>query len=67
MPNAVFQDQNINITSSYDMVIVLTNHISHSSYYYVKEQCKNKGIPMIHSKYSNIELIKALIWNYIFE
>ena len=65
-PNAVFVDSNINLfAASIDMVIALTNHMSHSTYYDVKEQCKNKGIPFIHCKYSNVELIKELIWNYM--
>lgn len=65
-PNAVFVDSNINLfAASIDMVVALTNHMSHSIYYDVKEQCKNKGIPFIHCKYSNIELIKELIWNYM--
>jgi hypothetical protein len=65
-PNAIFVDSNVNLTpSSADMVIMLTNHITHPVYYGMKEQCKNKQIPFIHCKHSNIELIKELIWNHI--
>lgn len=65
-PNASFCNSNININSAnVYMVIVLTSHIDHSTYYGIKEQCKNKSIPLIHCKFSNIELIKELIWNYI--
>ena len=62
-PNAIFEDTNVNLSSSIDMVIILTSHIIHSTYYAMKEQCKNKGIPMIHCKHSNINLIKELMWN----
>jgi hypothetical protein len=63
LPNAKFQDTNIDIHPSTDMVIMLTKHITHPTCFGIKEQCKNKGIPLIYSKYSNIGLIKDLMWN----
>lgn len=63
-PNASFCDSSININaSSTDLVIVLTEHINHSAYYAAKEQCKSKNIPLIHCRFSNLELIKELMWN----
>lgn len=64
--NSFFSDKNFNIDSnSVDIVIVLTTHIDHSTYYSVKEQCKTKNIPFLHSSFNNVDLIKELIWNYI--
>ena len=64
--NATFASDNSVINpSKVDMVIVITTHISHSIYYGVKKQCKNKNIPLLHCEFSNIELIKDIIWNYI--
>ena len=63
-PNSDFCDSNININaSSVDLVIVLTEHINHSTYYAMKEQCKSKNIPLVHCRFSNLELIKELMWN----
>lgn len=64
--NATFSDTNANInSSSTDMVIVLTAHIDHSVYYGIKEQCKTKNIPLIHCNFSNVELIKELMFDAI--
>lgn len=63
-PNSDFCDSNININaSSVDLVVVLTEHINHSTYYAIKEQCKQKNIPLVHCRFSNLELIKELMWN----
>ena len=63
--NALFSENNIELNDTYDMVIIMTEHISHSTYYSIKAQCKNKKIPYIHCGFSNIDLIKELMWNEI--
>ena len=65
LPYARFQDTNADIHSSTDMVVMLTKHITHPTCLGVKEQCKNKGIPLVYCKHSNVELIKDLMWNHI--
>ena len=65
LPQAKFQDTNADIHSSTDMVVMLTKHITHPTCLGVKEQCKNKGIPLVYCKHSNIDLIKDLMWNHI--
>ena len=65
LPQAKFQDTNADIHSSTDMVVMLTKHITHPTCLGVKEQCKNKGIPLVYCKHSNIDLIKELMWNHM--
>lgn len=65
LPYARFQDTNADIHSRTDMVVMLTKHITHPTCLGVKEQCKNKGIPLVYCKHSNVELIKDLMWNHI--
>lgn len=60
-PNSTIISSNMPIGISTEMVVVLTQCIDHSLYYDVKNQCKQKKIKMIHTEYSNIELIKQMM------
>lgn len=62
--NAVFVSNNINLNEkNIDLVIFMTSILDHTTYYGIKNQCKNNKIPFIHCEYFNINLIKELIWN----
>ena len=61
-PNATFIETNSN---AIDMVIIISSHIDHTTYYAIKGQCKTKGIPYIHCEHSNIELIKNMMWTHM--
>lgn len=64
-PNSFFLTKNSDINNiSADLVICLTEHIDHSTYYDVKKRCSNRNIPFIHCKHSNVELIKNSIAEY---
>lgn len=63
--NGKWYESNADINAAtVDLVVVLTDHIDHATYYEVKNQCKSKGVPFLHCKYTNVELIKDLIRNY---
>lgn len=65
-PNANFSNNsNINV-NNVDMVVIITTHVDHSTYYRVKDICKTNNVPVIHCKFSNIELIKQLMWNELY-
>lgn len=61
-PNAVFSADNVNLGQyDLDLIIVLTRHVKHQSYLPIKKQAKTKGIPLIHSYSSNVDMLKRLI------
>ena len=65
-PNATFIESNTNLNpNAIDMVIVISSHIDHTTYYAIKNQCKTKDIPFIHCEHSNIELIKNMMWTHL--
>lgn len=65
-PNAEFTSKVVPLSSHiYDMVVSLTECIDHSNYLAMKKQCKIHGVPFAHSPYSNIDMIKTVIWNVI--
>lgn len=65
-PNAEFASKASSLVNQkYDMVIVLTECFDHSNYSAAKKQCKIHGIPFAHSPYSNLEMIKTVIWNVL--
>lgn len=64
--NATFVTESKSINENkIDMVISITTHIDHSTYYSIKNQCKTKNIPFLHCTFSNVDLIKETIWEYI--
>jgi hypothetical protein len=66
-PNAEFASKSKQVKyDSTDMVIMLTSHIDHSTYYDVRNKCKNLGVPAIHCEHTNIDLIKQLMWNELY-
>ena len=65
-PNADFMNDNCSINKGvYDMVIIITSHIDHSTYFAMRDQCKNKGIPCIHCDYSNVDRIKNTMFDFL--
>ena len=61
-PNAKIEYGIVNIPAKYtDMVVILTSYTKHNIYYGIKEQCKNKNIPMIHCRQHSIAGIKRAI------
>mgnify|MGYP003291405928 CR=1 FL=1 len=65
-PNCVILSNNNNISpKALDMVIAITTHINHSTYLGIKKQCNDKKIPIIHCEFTNVGLIKEVIWNYL--
>lgn len=65
-PNAEFTSKASSLyNQKYDMVIALTECIDHSNYLAAKKQCKINNIPFAHSPYSNLEMIKTVIWNVL--
>lgn len=65
-PNAEFTSKASSMSNQkYDMVIALTECIDHSNYNAAKKQCKIHGVPFAHSPYSNLEMIKTVIWNVL--
>lgn len=60
-PNAVFYDDNAELSSNIYMVISITSYVSHVTYNYFKKQCELKNIPFLHCIHTNIEIIKQLI------
>ena len=44
-----------------DYVIVFTNYVNHTTYYHVKEICKQTNTNLLHCGNSNIERIKELL------
>lgn len=44
-----------------DYVIVFTNYVNHTTYYHVKEICKQTNTNLLHCGNSNIEKIKELL------
>ena len=65
-PNAEFTSKASSLfTQKYDMVIVLTECIDHSNYFAMKKQCKINNIPFAHCPYSNLDMIKTVIWNVL--
>lgn len=65
-PNAEFMNDNTPINKdTYDMVIIITSHIDHSTYFIVRDQCKNKNIPYIHCKFSNVDRIKQSMFDFL--
>ena len=46
-----------------DAVVFITRKISHTLYYNIKNQCKQKRIPYYHCPQQNIEIIKNYLRN----
>jgi hypothetical protein len=65
-PNAIFATSNENVhAESVDMVVIITSHITHPVYYGMKQQCKEKNIPFVHCPFTNTELIKGCMIDYL--
>lgn len=62
-PNCTFYSKNENISNDTKMVVFITSFIGHPTYYALKEQCKNKNIPIVHCAHSNIDLMTQLMKN----
>lgn len=62
-PNARFCNASSEVPdlSNIDMVIVITSHIDHPTYNFIKKKCKDQNIPWVHCDYTNVELIKEVI------
>lgn len=61
-PNSEIKYGTFNVqANSTDLVVVLTSYVKHCTYYGIKEQCKNKGIPMIHCYKRSVNSIKHTI------
>ena len=61
-PNAKFCPKNENINAnSTDMVIFMTNFLSHDVFYGVREQCRVKGIPFVYCPGMHTDKIKETI------
>lgn len=61
-PNSEIKYGTFNVqANSTDLVVVLTSYVKHCTYYGIKEQCKNKGIPMIHCYKRSVNSIKRTI------
>ena len=50
-----------NSISKSDYVVVFTNYVNHTTYYHVKEICKQTNTNLLHCRNSNIERIKELL------
>ena len=50
-----------NTIHKYDVVVVFTPYVNHTTYYEVKEICKRTNTRMLHCNHSNIERIKETI------
>ena len=65
-PNAEFVSKAVNLVGTkYDMVITLTSCVDHHYYLAIKKQCKDHSIPFAHCPYSNLDMIKTVIWNVL--
>lgn len=65
-PNAVFHSSTTSLSNvKADMVIVITSHIDHSVYNSARNQCVSNNIPFIHSKHTNVDAIKELMWEML--
>ena len=62
-PNSKVIDTNaasINATAT-DVVVLMTRYVCHGSYWGTRDECREKGIPVIHCKYTNVDIIKQTI------
>lgn len=65
-PNTIFTGSNMNLENfCLDCIVVFTGHISHSAYLPIKQQAKNKNIPLLYSHSTNIDKVKKLIFENI--
>ena len=65
-PNTIFTGSNMNLENfCLDAIVVFTGHISHSAYLPIKQQAKNKNIPLLFSHSTNIDKVKKLIFENI--
>ncbi len=65
-PNAVFFEKPSSLSDNFDLVIFMSTHLDHITYYAAKNQCRAKNIPYIHCNVTNIDGIKKKI-AYAFE
>lgn len=45
-----------------DLVIIDTGHISHHTFWTVRDYCKNRGIKCVYTSFHNKERLRALVW-----
>lgn len=65
-PNADFYKSTVDMNlDNIDMVIIITSHIKHTTYKYVKKQCKVQKVPMIQTTSINVDMIKNSILSYL--
>ena len=50
-----------NTISKSDYVVVFTNYVNHTTYYHVKEICKQTNTQLLHCGNSNIEKVKEIL------
>lgn len=61
-PNSEIKYGTFNVqANSTDLVVVLTSYVKHCTYYGIKEQCRSKGVPMIHCYKRSVNSIKRTI------
>ena len=58
-PNAIFTDSNLSLNKrKIDMAVCLTSYVSHTTYNYLKEECRINNVPFLHCKFMNFDIIK---------
>lgn len=63
-PNCVVTDNTNTINGGCDLAVLFTKWISHSLYSGAKRICRDNKIEFVHCPYSNIEMVKQVIWTY---
>lgn len=61
-PNAKITFKNYQLSiPKYECVVVFTSYVNHTTYYHVKDICKQTNTPLLHCANSNIEKVKELL------
>lgn len=63
-PNSVIAKKTSQINASFDLVIFITEFLSHSMYGAIKKLCKDMGVSYIHCGNMNAEKIRHSIWEW---
>ena len=63
-PNCIIAKKANQINKSVDLVIFITEFLSHATYGSVKKFCKDAGIDFIHCQSTNASRIEQYIWDY---
>ena len=63
-PNCIIAKKANQINKSVDLVVFITEFLSHATYGSVKKFCKDAGIDFIHCQSTNTSRIEQYIWDY---